>query len=293
MKEIGVPFSWSNCHHTFMYWIVNKRNKLTKSYYFSMVMIIITMSMLFFSSLIVTSHAQSTKPFPVLLIHGYNSTAKVWKEWGLLLNNSHIPYKAVTFTQDDKCGSAKDHADELQKIVSKFKKDMGAKKINIVAHSKGGLDTRIYLKNNMTNDSVANFIMIGTPNKGSPVEDRFYLLDDCRPAASDLLTSSDIAISTDQEKRNNHTSYYTIAGIWEHNFLPNSPIDINCPEPDFNWLTAQYVGKSLINGSSDGLVPLSSSEIHDNYRSLGNTDNCHTQLLDYESFELAKGILNK
>lgn len=256
-------------------------------------MIIITGLMLFSSSLLPQSYAQSTKPVPVLLIHGYNSDAKVWKEWELLLNNSQIPYKAVNFTQNDKCGSAKDHADELKNIVSNFKKNMGVEKINIVAHSKGGLDTRIYLTNNITNDAVANFIMIGTPNKGSPVEDKFYPLDECRPAASDLLTTSEIALSTESEERNNHTSYYTIAGEWEHDFLPNSIIDVNCPEPDFNWLTAQYVGKSLINGSSDGLVPLSSAELQDNYVSLGKTNNCHTQLLNYESFDLAKHILKQ
>ena len=40
-------------------------------------------------------------------------------------------------------------------------------KVNIVAHSKGGLDARWYIAHGGAN-KVANLIMIGTPNSGSP-----------------------------------------------------------------------------------------------------------------------------
>jgi hypothetical protein len=270
-----------------------KMNNLTKSTSLYWLVIIIAASVLFLSSLLVYSYAQDPKPLPVLLTHGYDSTAAVWKEWDVYLNFSQIPHQAVTFKENDECGSAKDHAIELKGKVDEFMKEMHTDKINIVAHSKGGLDTRIYLSNNITNDAVANFIMIGTPNKGSPVEDKFYPFDECRPAASDLLTTSKIAQSVESEKHNIHTSYYTISGIWEHDYIPNSSIDRNCLEPDFKWLTAQYVGKDLIIGSSDGLVPSWSSEIKSEYKPLGKTKNCHTKLLNYESFKLAEPILNQ
>jgi hypothetical protein len=32
------------------------------------------------------------------------------------------------------------------------------------------LDTRVYLSNDLSNDDIANLIMIGTPNLGSPLE---------------------------------------------------------------------------------------------------------------------------
>lgn len=233
------------------------------------------------------------KLFPVLLIHGYNSTASVWEEWDKLLNDSQIPHKAITFPQNDECGSVKDHAFQLQKIIDDYKKKMNSNKINIVAHSKGGLDTRLYLSNNVANDGVANFIMIGTPNKGSTFKDKFFDVDKCRPAASDLKTTSDIAQSVESEKHNPHTTYYTIAGKWLHDFIPFTLIDRNCPDTNIDWLTAQYVGKSLINGPSDGLVPLWSSEIKKEYKPLGETDNCHTQLLNDESYDLAEPVLKQ
>jgi uncharacterized alpha/beta hydrolase family protein len=236
-------------------------------------------------------YAQQSKPLPVLLIHGYNSAASVWTDWDKFLTNSQIPHKAVTFPLNDECGSAQDHATQLQKIVEDYRKKMHVDKINIVAHSKGGLDTRIYLSNNISNDAIANFIMIGTPNKGSPVEDEFYLTDKCTPAASDLKTTSNIAKSAESEIHNPHTVYYTIAGNWTHDYIPFTTYDNNCLEPDITWLNSQYVGKSLIKGPSDGLVPLWSSEIKNEYKPLGEIDKCHTRLLNDESYKLAEPIL--
>ena len=110
-------------------------------------------------------------PLPVLLIHGYASDASIWNEWKSFLDRDHIPNKLVTFASDDPCGSSIDHAKELNKIVNEFKSETGSPKINIVAHSKGGLDARVYLANNLSNANVANLIMIGTPNKGTPIAD--------------------------------------------------------------------------------------------------------------------------
>ena len=105
-----------------------------KIYFFSIVFI----TTILFASSFTTGYAQS-KIYPVLLIHGYNSTAAVWEEhWDKLLTTDGIPHKAVTFSANDKCGSAKDHATQLKQIVAGYKKDTNADKINIVAHSKGG-----------------------------------------------------------------------------------------------------------------------------------------------------------
>src|SRR5215204_688153 len=67
------------------------------------------------------------KPLPVLLIHGYASDASIWNEWTSFLDVDQIPFKLVTFANNgpfpfnDPCGSSKDHAKELIKIVNDFK----------------------------------------------------------------------------------------------------------------------------------------------------------------------------
>ena len=68
---------------------------------------------------------------------------------------------------DDRCGLTEEHAMELKNIVDKILSETHSEKVNIVAHSKGGLDARWYIANSDP-DKVANLIMIGTPNAGSP-----------------------------------------------------------------------------------------------------------------------------
>ena len=84
-----------------------------------------------------------------------------------LLKHDSIPDCTVSF-QDDKCGAARDHADELSQIGPKVKILTHQNQVNIIGHSKGGLDARVYLSQSATHN-VTNIIMIGTPNAGGPV----------------------------------------------------------------------------------------------------------------------------
>ena len=86
----------------------------------------------------------------------------------LQLKKDGIPAYPITFKQsDDKCGSSAEHAKELSNIIGQIKEETGQNKVNIVGHSKGGLDARVYLANN-TKD-VVNLILIGIPNTGSSI----------------------------------------------------------------------------------------------------------------------------
>ena len=88
----------------------------------------------------------------------------------------------ITFKQsDDKCGSAAEHAKELSSQIADVTDKTGQSKVNIVGHSKGGLDARMYLGN--STQDVANLIMIGTPNAGSPLAVNNEV---CTPAVYDL-----------------------------------------------------------------------------------------------------------
>ena len=86
---------------------------------------------------------------PVILIHGYIENAGAWSNWGPWLQNDGIPYCRASFVHsDDPCGNAIDHANELIQIVQKvkdFARERGimSNQVNIVGHSKGGLDARV------------------------------------------------------------------------------------------------------------------------------------------------------
>src|SRR5918993_5525673 len=216
----------------------------------------------------------STTKLPVLLIHGYMEDASVWNKWVDLLKKDGISAYPITFKQsDDKCGSAADHAKELSNIIGQIKKDTGQNKVNIVGHSKGGLDARVYLANNTQN--VANLIMIGTPNAGSPLAQTSEI---CTPAVYDLRPGA----AATQVKMNPNTKYYTIAGDW-------NPESGNCQLTPF--LPVEQSGFSNLPKPNDGIVPLSSVESQDYFINLGHSKSCHSNLMSEYEYGLAKGVI--
>jgi triacylglycerol esterase/lipase EstA (alpha/beta hydrolase family) len=121
-----------------------------------------------------------------------------------MIRKDGIQFFTVTFKDsDDKCGSAKQHAKELEKIVQDIKQQSGARKLNIVGHSKGGLDARVFL-DIIDTKGVANLIMIGTPNAGSPAAETN---DACTPAVFDLRRGANATKAV----INPNTKHYTIA----------------------------------------------------------------------------------
>lgn len=241
---------------------------------------------------------------PVILIHGYASDAGVWKNWENWLRNDGIIAHAIAFhdnptttINEDECGSAKDHASQLNQIIENFTKRTGEDKINIVTHSKGGLDARLYMANDSNND-VANLIMIGTPNEGSPIADQNADSDPCKPAVDDLLTTSYF----DEVEKNEYANYYTIAGDWtsDYRLLPGGwgYQDINCPYPT-NWFdlegwsifALQFVWRVQIMEDNDGIVPVDSVEEPGEFMSLGQTNHCHTNLFTAEEYNMTRRVL--
>ncbi|CAN5861261.1 hypothetical protein BH23THE1_BH23THE1_28750 [soil metagenome] len=220
------------------------------------------------------SNSNTTPPLPVLLIHGYLSDAAVWKKWEDLLKKNNISVFPLTFKQsDDKCGSAAERAKELSNQIASVKDQTGQNKVNIVGHSKGGLDARMYLGN--STQDVANLIMIGTPNAGSPLA---VYNEVCAPAVYDLRPGA----AATKAKENPNTKYYTIAGGW-------NPDTGNCDLSLFSPI--QRGGYYILPKPNDGMVPLSSVESLEYSDSLGHSKNCHSNLLSEYEYGLAKGVL--
>jgi uncharacterized alpha/beta hydrolase family protein len=202
------------------------------------------------------------RPLPVLLVHGYAEDAAVWKKWEDMLRKDGIRFFTVTFKDsDDKCGSAKQHAIELEKMVQNIKEQSGAQKLNIVGYSKGGLDARVFLDITDAKD-VSNLIMIGTPNAGSPVAE---INDICAPAVYDLRPGANATKAV----INPNTKYYTIAGDW-------MPL---------------MQGNLMIPGNDDGLVSVESVESQQYFQHLGRTEHGHAELLSEKEYQMSKDIL--
>jgi len=257
----------------------NEKFPLAKLFTVTMSLLLLTVSLGAFSG---TALAQSSlcdngelKPspssstLPVILVHGYNEASIIWFVWEQALESSGIQYCSVTFHPNDFCGRASHDATELSKIVQNVKNMTQQNQVNIVAHSKGGLDARLYLSSSGTAD-VANLIMIGTPNAGSPVADYTEAknLNPYCPAVRDLTTYAPV----NNAAENPNTQYYTVAGVC----LPY----------------LEYGGITLIPELNDGLVSVSSVESQSYFHSLGHSPNCHAFLLGNYEYLLSYGVLS-
>jgi pimeloyl-ACP methyl ester carboxylesterase len=201
---------------------------------------------------------------PVVLIHGYAQDRSVWNTWiQWLENDNFVEIYPIKFQQDDKCGSAQQHAMELGTIVDSILEDTGDERLNIVGYSKGGLDARGYLATGT--DKVANLIMIGTPNEGTTAA--YWDTTDCPDgAAADLLPRSPATRVQDHPE---NTNYFAIAGNWNP--------DIWCPSILGIWYPDG--GNCLIYGEDDRLVTVKSVFSSPEYIPIGEFPYDHFNLL--------------
>ena len=104
---------------------------------------------------------------PVVGVHGIFSQGNIWEnEWVRGLRQLGVP---MTHLDLGALGGISANAAQIAGHVEAVKRRWGVDRVNIVAHSKGGLDSRHFAENN---DSVENLVQLGTPNGGSPLADK-------------------------------------------------------------------------------------------------------------------------
>lgn len=105
---------------------------------------------------------------PVLLVPGWFDTARVLAPLRIRLIAAGWPdghVRAITF--DDPTGSNGRHAGEIARAVDSLLARTGARRVDIVAHSMGGLATREYLRKLGGAERVRRVVLLATPNEGT------------------------------------------------------------------------------------------------------------------------------
>lgn len=109
---------------------------------------------------------------PVLFVHGLSGNAGNWAVMIARLQADGWPSNklfAYTFSNplDMSDGANVRNAQEVAAWVNNIKRVTGASKIDIVAHSMGGLSTRYYLKFMGGAANVDDYITLGSPHHGT------------------------------------------------------------------------------------------------------------------------------
>lgn len=105
--------------------------------------------------------------YPILLVHGifFRDFEKL-NYWGRIPEELIKNGATIYYGNHSSSLAIKDSAEELSNRIKKIIKETGCKKINVIAHSKGGLDTRYAIANLGMDKYIASLTMINTPNHG-------------------------------------------------------------------------------------------------------------------------------
>jgi len=106
---------------------------------------------------------------PVLLVPGWMASDRTMGPLReLFLEAGWLPHWVGSFSFKDPVGSNFDHAREIEVAVEALRSRTGADRVDVVAHSMGGLATRVYLQNGGAS-RVRRVVFVATPHHGTLV----------------------------------------------------------------------------------------------------------------------------
>lgn len=111
--------------------------------------------------------------YPLLMVHGMGfRDNRVIGYWGRIPKALEKCGAEVFFGGQDSNGSIEGNAAQLKKTIEAVLRQTGAEKVNIIAHSKGGLEARYLISTMGMAGKVASLTTISTPHNGSVTVDR-------------------------------------------------------------------------------------------------------------------------
>lgn len=122
------------------------------------------------------NHQQLCKTkYPLLLVHGvFFRDFKYFNYWGRIPNELESNGAVIYYGNHQSAASVANSAEELAQRIKTIIAECNCEKVNIIAHSKGGLDCRYAISKLGIAPYVASLTTINTPHRGCIFAD--YLL---------------------------------------------------------------------------------------------------------------------
>ncbi len=208
--------------------------------------------------------------YPIVMVHGLGFRDRnVICYWGRIPRALEQQGARLFFGNQDACGSVESNAACLKTTIERILCETGSEKVNIIAHSKGGLDSRYMISSLGMADKIASLTTIATPHRGSkamskflrvpkwlfkavvwPMDVFYNLLGDEQSdvyRACRQVSEEDAAIFNAQNPDAPGVYYQSYAGA-----MKNALSDIFTSIP--------FLFVRLIDGESDGLVTPASAQ---------------------------------
>lgn len=189
--------------------------------------------------------------YPILMVHGvFFRDFKYFNYWGRVPRELEKNGAVIYYGNHQSAASVVDSGEELAGRIRQVVEETGCGKVNIIAHSKGGLDCRYAVSCLGMAEYVASLTTINTPHRGCVFAD--YLLH----AAPEGLKEKVAAAYNVALKKLGDEKPDFLAAVSD---LTASACEaFNEKVPDMSGVFYQSVGSKL-NRASDGRFPLNFS----------------------------------
>lgn len=231
----------------------------------------------------------STK-YPILLVHGLMlKDFRSFKAFGrveeFLRENGYTVFSCKT----DGVGTIEGNALQLKKDIFSILSQTGAEKINLIAHSKGGLDSRYMIENLGMRDRIASLTFICTPHYGSEIASKLYSLPDLVKNILAAYINLGYKLAGDKEPdvltvcrqlRRDPDGVLSDGGDYDGIFLQSYSTTLEKSRDDLLMGIPLIFSKKLESSPSDGMVSEESSKFG-NYRGRClDESTSHTEIVD-------------
>ena len=124
--------------------------------------------------------------YPLLLVHGvFFRDFDHFNYWGRIPAELEKNGATIYYGEHNSAASVNDSALELEKRIKEIVEQTGCGKVNIIAHSKGGLDSRTAIATTSARQYVASLTTINTPHRGCEFAD--YLLGEIPQKQQEMI----------------------------------------------------------------------------------------------------------
>ena len=220
--------------------------------------------------------------YPILLVHGiFFRDFKTLNYWGRIPDELIKNGATIYYGNHSSSLSVKDSGEEIANRIKEIIEETKCEKVNIIAHSKGGLDSRYAISKLGMDQYVASLTMINTPNHGCVFAE--YLLKNAPQGLKETVANGyNFAL-----KKLGDEEPDFIAGVTDLTF--ERVKELNAEMPSSNNVYYRSYGSVLkkatggrfplnltnnfvhsFDGKNDGLVGIDSFPLDDNFELVEN-----------------------
>jgi len=157
-------------------------------------LVLVVVAVLVAVVLVVVLTSRDSGPRPVVLVYGYMGTTDQLEPLATALRATDRDV-TVADLPDHNTGDLRDSAEALGKVVDQVLARTGAGSVDIVAHSAGGIVTRLWVAGGGA-ETTRRVVTLGSPHHGSNGADVF---PECLEACQELTPGSDFLAELDKQ----------------------------------------------------------------------------------------------